>query len=125
MPPCSQEDVNSFTATSAEISRLEDAINEQIRNGRTVKASNHDRSELSVDSSAAIDHLRGVPKGQAVTLETLRLVHIDGLDANPCGGTHLKSLGMYLFHLILLAALSLLLFIIHFIHFFQQLKYNC
>ena len=34
---------------------------------------------------------QGGPQGAAANFEELRIVTIEGLDANPCGGTHLRS----------------------------------
>jgi alanyl-tRNA synthetase len=44
------------------------------------------------DAAVSISTLRGAPKGAALELNELRMVKIDGLDLNPCGGTHLRSL---------------------------------
>ena len=99
----------TFSATADEINTLEIAINEHIRCGRGVKASSHSRSDIlgpnieseSQSESKTIAHLRGAPKGQAASFENLRIVHIDGLDANPCGGTHLNTLGENIYQLYL------------------------
>jgi len=93
-------------------------VNKEIRRGLSVASTVHCReelvnSELNSSLSASIDSedaalfssyeaTMGLPviapisipslKGQA-PLQWLRLVHIAGLDTNPCGGTHLASIG--------------------------------
>ncbi|CAM9443794.1 unnamed protein product, partial [Ectocarpus fasciculatus] len=66
---------------------LESAINNEIRAGRKVS------SELvNARSLGSVPFKRGLPKGAALNLAELRVVIIEGLDANPCGGTHVKNL---------------------------------
>jgi alanyl-tRNA synthetase len=44
------------------------------------------------DHNHEFSHFRGEVKGAALQMSELRLVSIDGIDLNPCGGTHLSSL---------------------------------
>jgi alanyl-tRNA synthetase len=79
--------------TSDQVQKIEDDVNACIRSGSQVSWKLFHRDELA----AAHDHpelkdLRGMVKGAALEMEELRLVSIDGLDLNPCGGTHLQSL---------------------------------
>ena len=68
---------------------LEDRCNEEIRAARPVQATvlhRGDRDHPLLHS----EHLRGsVPSWDAVP--ELRLLHIQDLDVNACGGTHLAS----------------------------------
>lgn len=66
---------------------LENMINAHIRNNDEVSWKIYSRQDLST-----IENLRGAPKGAAMDLEDLRIIRIGDLDANPCGGTHLRSL---------------------------------
>ena len=69
-----------------QLQQLEDRVNEEVRRNRQVTYLAADKNSLS-----SIAGLRGVPKGAAMEFDTLRLVSIDGLDVNPCGGTHVRS----------------------------------
>lgn len=73
--------------TPLDIQRIEDLVNEEIRNGTSVTWSIHSKDEIH----NGIANLRGAPKGTALGLSNLRLVKIAGMDANPCGGTHLQT----------------------------------
>ena len=67
-----------------DLRRLEDAINEHCREARTVSVRHAPRErmgELGVRSRLLPEGLEG----------ELRLVEIEGLDLNTCGGTHLRS----------------------------------
>lgn len=70
-----------------QVDELETEINEKIRLGCEISHSVYNKEDL-----ASLELLRGAPKGAAANFNELRIVHIDGLDRNPCGGTHLKSL---------------------------------
>lgn len=73
--------------TKEQIENIEHQVNNFIRKGSLVKWSVHSREELE-----SLSLLRGAPKGAAQELSHLRIVNIEDLDMNPCGGTHLKSL---------------------------------
>ncbi len=67
-----------------DLDRLEEAVNEVVRAARPVSARHMSPDEyerLSVRS-------RGLPDGHA---GEIRLVEIEGVDLNTCGGTHLSS----------------------------------
>ncbi|MEN8163775.1 MAG: alanyl-tRNA editing protein [Acidobacteriota bacterium] len=67
-----------------DLKRLEEAVNAEIPTGRAVRARTVSRAEydrLAVRS-------RGLPDGHA---GDIRLIEIEGLDLNTCGGTHLRS----------------------------------
>jgi len=70
--------------SSDDMSRLEEAVAAEIRAGRAVAARNvapEEYASLKVRS-------RGLPEGHR---GEVRLVEIEGLDLNTCGGTHLRS----------------------------------
>jgi len=72
---------------------LEDAANAEIRANRAVR---HRLVSLEEYASAGA-RSRGLPEGFA---GEVRLVEIDGLDVNTCGGTHVSRLGeLQLIHL--------------------------
>ncbi len=67
-----------------ELRRLEEAVNSEIPAGRTIRARRVSRDEydgLAVRS-------RGLPDGHS---GDIRLIEIEGLDLNTCGGTHVRS----------------------------------
>ena len=69
---------------SEELRRLEDAVNEHCREARPVSvrhAARERMAELGVRSRLLPEGLEG----------ELRLVEIEGLDLNTCGGTHVRS----------------------------------
>ena len=70
--------------SSEDLERLEDAVMEEVRAARPITARRV--------SKEALDELplrtRGLPEGHQ---GDVRLVEIDGLDLNNCGGTHLAS----------------------------------
>lgn len=93
--------------TSESIYEIERVTNSYIASGSAVTASVYRKEEviLAIDNSESatqsnpieqtrIDKnlLRGAPKGAALDMDELRLVCIDNLDLNPCGGTHLKRI---------------------------------
>lgn len=67
--------------TESTLPALEAAVNEAIRDDRPVRV-----REATVEEMAALPvRTRGLPEGFA---GTVRLVEIDGIDLNTCGGTH-------------------------------------
>lgn len=75
-------DVESLS--SEDLARLEESVMEEVRAARPIKArrvSKDDLEELPLRT-------RGLPDGHQ---GDVRLVEIDGLDLNNCGGTHLAS----------------------------------
>jgi len=86
--------------TGAQIEDIETETNRMIAAGSAVnwkvyskdQIVNHDSTKSDPSSPEELNLLRGGPKGAALELEELRMVHIDGLDLNPCGGTHLRGL---------------------------------
>lgn len=68
---------------SAELLRLEDGIAEGIRRARSVKAQWVDAEAYAQRKVRS----RGLPEGHQ---GDIRLVEIEGLDLNTCGGTHLR-----------------------------------
>jgi len=94
--------------TAAEIQEIEAESNRMIASGASVNWKMYSKEEIlgaesahseifseSLESScehAELSLLRGGPKGAAMDLDELRMVHIEGLDLNPCGGTHLRGL---------------------------------
>ena len=67
-----------------DLAALEDAVTTEIRASRKVAARIVEEDELGdLDIRS-----RGLPEGH---IASLRLVEIDGLDLNTCGGTHLRS----------------------------------
>jgi Ser-tRNA(Ala) deacylase AlaX len=72
------------TISPDEMNRLEEAVAAEIRAGRAVAARHvqpEEYASLKVRS-------RGLPEGHR---GEIRLVEIEGLDLNTCGGTHLRS----------------------------------
>eukprot|EP01031_Cornospumella_fuschlensis_P034317 gene34317-41532_t len=74
--------------TSAQLIQLEEEVNGHIRSNLRVSYELLGRDEIDRDEA-----LRGTVKGAARDLSELRVVVIEGLDKNPCGGTHVSSLG--------------------------------
>jgi alanyl-tRNA synthetase len=84
-PSLSDIELDVSVVPTKHLVRLEDAVNEEIRAARPVciRYAARDRMvELGVRS-------RLLP--QDFTADELRLVDIDGLDINTCGGTHVRS----------------------------------
>jgi alanyl-tRNA synthetase len=67
-----------------DLRRLEDAVAEEIRASRAVKIRNAQMDEMEALGVRS----RLLPEGIS---GELRLVEIEGLDLNTCGGTHLRS----------------------------------
>lgn len=70
-----------------------------IRQNHYIRSTVYSKEELDIKlkhenkaSDAEFAHFRGEVKGAALAMSELRLVSIDGIDLNPCGGTHLSSL---------------------------------
>lgn len=73
--------------TSTDLLDLELAVNAEIRACRSVTSVSY--------AAASFDEIpfrRGMVKGAASNLAEIRVVTIDGLDSNPCGGTHVHNL---------------------------------
>jgi alanyl-tRNA synthetase len=83
-PVQSDIELDAAALPAAELRRLEDAVNEHIREAHPVSVRHAARervAELGVRSRLLPEGLEG----------ELRLVEIEGLDLNTCGGTHLRS----------------------------------
>lgn len=72
--------------TSDNLLELEEAINAEIRNRRSITWSLVSKSNIDI-----VPNIRGAPKGAALNFDDLRVITIDGLDSNPCGGTHVNN----------------------------------
>lgn len=69
---------------AGDLETLEDAVNAEIHAGRAVRA-----RRVSPEEFARLDvRTRGLPAGHQ---GDVRLVEIEGVDVNTCGGTHLRS----------------------------------
>jgi len=75
------------TQVEAHADALEAAVNRAVREGRRVSAREMTIEEMMRDAS-----LRASSKKFPDGLERLRIVEIEGIDKNPCCGTHLRSL---------------------------------
>ncbi len=82
----------SLALSAVQLSQVESECNEFIRKGLAVSWKVFSRSDLDCADEAQLSLLRGGVKGAALELQELRMVGIEGLDLNPCGGTHLRSL---------------------------------
>ncbi len=69
-----------------DLGRLEEAVADEIRTRREVRA----RWVTATDYGQKAVRSRGLPEGHA---GDIRLVQIEGLDLNTCGGTHLRHTG--------------------------------
>jgi alanyl-tRNA synthetase len=88
--------------TAAQIQDIETETNRMVASGAAVNWKMFTKEQIlsignsgaqsGADDTSELSLLRGGPKGAALELDELRMVHIDGLDLNPCGGTHLRSL---------------------------------
>ncbi|RYG96901.1 hypothetical protein EON65_53695, partial [archaeon] len=78
----------SPSLTPSQLTLLEDQVNAHIRMNLRVSY-----EVLTRDAIELEDSLRGSVRGAALELSEVRLVVIEGLDKNPCGGTHVSSLG--------------------------------
>ena len=89
--------------TPDQVQEIENETNRMIRSNPRVQhkvltreefnqrlASQKEATGTSEDND--FTYFRGEVKGAALELSELRLVAIEGLDLNPCGGTHLSSL---------------------------------
>jgi alanyl-tRNA synthetase len=76
--------------TTEQLQTIEDTVNDYIRQVLPVQYTVIPKEEF--DSFHDQD-LRGQVKGAAMELSSLRLVRIQDLDLNPCGGTHIQHLG--------------------------------
>lgn len=80
--------------TNEQLDEIERETNAFIRTGALVSFKIYKPSDLTNNqdsSDPALEVLRGAPKGAALELAELRMVNVEGLDLNPCGGTHLHS----------------------------------
>lgn len=83
-PGLSDIELDVAKLAAADISRLEDAVNGRIREARPVSVRYAERDqmeELGVRSRLLPEGFEG----------QLRLVEIEGVDLNTCGGTHVRS----------------------------------
>eukprot|EP01039_Chlorochromonas_danica_P000852 gene851-927_t len=83
---------SSSLLTQEDINHIEDEVNASIRLGSKVDWKVISSDELSNTDNTELSALRGMVKGAALAMNELRLVSIDGIDLNPCGGTHVQSL---------------------------------
>ncbi len=74
------------TLTPGDRARLEEAIAQEIRAARPIRARRVDAEGYARETVRS----RGLPEGH---LGDIRLVEIEGLDLNTCGGTHLQHTG--------------------------------
>lgn len=84
--------VSNPLLTPEQLQHIEDETNAYIAQALPVSWSVHGREELE-EVMEKDECFRGMVKGAASALTSLRLVRIEGLDVNPCGGTHLQHLG--------------------------------
>lgn len=77
-------ELNTEQISDAELEALEDAVVAEIRASRAISARRVDAEELAGMKYRS----RGLPEGHE---GDVRLVTIDGIDVNTCGGTHLHS----------------------------------
>jgi hypothetical protein len=83
--------------TGAQLQDIEAETNRMIASGSSVDWKVYSKDQIlgggdGNSNAQELSLLRGGPKGAALELDELRMVHIAGLDLNPCGGTHLRSL---------------------------------
>lgn len=92
--------------TATQIEEIEAETNRMIASGAAVNWKVYSKEQIlgqetsytaaspseGTDGASELSLLRGGPKGAALELDELRMVHIEGLDLNPCGGTHLRGL---------------------------------
>jgi misacylated tRNA(Ala) deacylase len=69
-----------------EVAEVQQEVNEEIFKNRPVEVEHPEQEKHDT-----VDHK--VPENYDLAKGVLRVIHIDGLDANPCCGTHLKSTG--------------------------------
>jgi alanyl-tRNA synthetase len=80
----SDVELDTPTATSEQLTELEEAVAAEIRAARSVTA----RRVSPQDYAALPVRTRGLPEGFT---GAIRLVEIAGVDLNTCGGTHVRS----------------------------------
>jgi Ser-tRNA(Ala) deacylase AlaX len=97
-------DLKSTPMISIEqVLEVEKETNRMIRENKSIQFKVYSKDELQANLQAKVnaendagDHefknFRGEVKGAALQLDELRLVFIEDLDINPCGGTHISSL---------------------------------
>lgn len=87
--------------TLTQLQEIEDECNNMIATGAKVHWKIFSKEQILAGDNATTtttDHnhelnlLRGGPKGAALELNELRMIYIENLDLNPCGGTHLHGL---------------------------------
>jgi hypothetical protein len=83
--------------TGAQLQDIEAETNRMIASGSSVDWKVYSKDQIlgggdGNSNAQELTLLRGGPKGAALELDELRMVHIAGLDLNPCGGTHLRCL---------------------------------
>ncbi|MFT4627089.1 MAG: misacylated tRNA(Ala) deacylase [Myxococcota bacterium] len=77
-------ELDTDAVSAAQVAELEEAVNAVVRAARPIRA-----REVPSDALAALGvRTRGMPQGWA---GPVRLVEIDGVDLNTCGGTHVSS----------------------------------
>ncbi len=79
-------ELDAAVPSEEQLADLEEAVNAEVRAGRPVVARRVEPEELA----AAGARSRGLPAGHR---GSVRLVEIEGIDLNTCGGTHLASTG--------------------------------
>ena len=80
-------DLNSHSIAHASLERVERLANEIIAQDRPLSIRNVSRAEA--DALLAAGQLRKLPEREG----DIRLIEIDGIDLNACGGTHVRSTG--------------------------------
>ena len=87
--------------TSTQLQEIEDECNNMIASGAKVHWKIFSKDQIlaadnttttTADHNNELNLLRGGPKGAALELNELRMIYIENLDLNPCGGTHLHGL---------------------------------
>jgi len=77
-------DLDAKTLPRDRLREVEDVVNAVIREARPVRARNVTREELA----RLTVRTRGLPDH---VVESIRLVEIEGIDLNTCGGTHVRT----------------------------------
>lgn len=94
---CTVDLASDKPLTPQQIQNIEDETNARIRTGAKVEWKVFSKDELQLElnrevKSNGFENMRGEVKGAALEMSELRLISIDGVDLNPCGGTHVQSL---------------------------------
>eukprot|EP00941_MAST-03F_sp_MAST-3F-sp1_P002137 g2137.t1 len=84
---CTVEFDCSKDVVLSNLSALENTINSHIRDGRRVSS-----RELSRSEAAELPGMRESSNAMPAAVKSIRFVEIDGVDLNPCCGTHVQSL---------------------------------